>query len=409
MSSATIQITFELSRLLEGVDYIRHKFNNETISADQINNYLLEISQQIQAISPQHIKHDLFIMHPPPKRVLKLNKRRISILSPRKSGGHSLLMSPSKSARLSLKEESKSPDFIPSSDIEDGGGSRSNSEDEAVQNEVVQNIMNQPRFRVKTLREVQFEDLSLKKQCKLQFYSFSEPQTKYVPIPLDDQYPEELYVDTVRPEQQSQNMYSFPFSNSDALQCRYPDDEGANLQDFIKRKFHLNANVVKQWVNDRAALMDQMGSNGNGVADGKYRKFAVIDVRCHDFVGGNIPFCFNVDFEVFESMLNDLLIHFQYESDMVFHCMYSQHRGPRAAFWYWQKRRNWERRYPQKLRRQRVWVLDGGFKQWISDHILDGDLVANVQSKCWDEEYFPLTGREFFYRNDWRVPDSDHE
>ena len=427
------------------------------ISPHQISNYLLEISQQIQAISPEHIQNDLFIMHPAPKRVMKLNKRRISIVSPRRSGSSTILIpnhpsnpqsilhsnSHSNSySKLSSKsisplldvqavhglnavnEESKSPDShhevmsneLPlsstaldpsdeSQDDEDGAGPSSNSEDEAVQN-----ILKQPMFRVKTLREVQIEDLSLKKECESRFYAFSEPATKYIPIPLDDQYPDELYIETTESETvQNSNYFSFP----NPTMALYPDDEGANLQDFIGRKFHLNANIVKQWVSDRANLLRKMPLNENvdfGDSEGlKYRKFAVIDVRCHDFVGGNIPFCYNVNFEGFESMLNDLLIQFQYESDMVFHCMYSQHRGPRGAFWYWEHRRKWERRYPRKLRKQRIWVLDGGFKQWIGDHILDGDLVANVDSKYWDEEYFPLTGREFFYRNDWRVPDSDDD
>ena len=105
-------------------------------------------------------------------------------------------------------------------------------------------------------------------------------------------------------------------------------------------------------------------------------------------------------------IISDLLLKFQYESDVVIHCMYSQHRGPRAAYWYWRQRRKWEEKYKDKLPyKQRVWVLDGGFKQWLSDNILDSDLVTNYDSKYWDEEYFPLTGREFFYRDDWR-PDN---
>ena len=72
---------------------------------------------------------------------------------------------------------------------------------------------------------------------------------------------------------------------------------------------------------------------------------------------------------------------------------------------YWRARRDWEARFPDRLKgnRQRVWVLDGGFKQWITDcGTYDPDLVCNYDGEFWDDDYFPLTGREFFYLNDWK-------
>eukprot|EP01084_Bolivina_argentea_P174875 302886_1 len=69
-----LKITFELSRLLEGVDYIRNKYKTGDVSASQIDNYLQEISQQIQQISPNSIKNDLFTLQPAPKKVIAKKK-----------------------------------------------------------------------------------------------------------------------------------------------------------------------------------------------------------------------------------------------------------------------------------------------------------------------------------------------
>jgi len=89
--------------------------------------------------------------------------------------------------------------------------------------------------------------------------------------------------------------------------------------------------------------------------------------------------------------------------------MYSQHRGPRCAYWYWKQRRIWEKKYPNTLHKQRVWVLNGGFNKWVSQYVIDTDLVKNFERKYWDEETFPLTGREFFYTNDWKPPNVDDD
>lgn len=135
-----------------------------------------------------------------------------------------------------------------------------------------------------------------------------------------------------------------------------------------------------------------------------WRKFAIIDVRSYDFVGGNIPYCYHISFEnvlAFKKLLPAMLAKFEHYPYLIFHCMYSQYRGPRAAYFYWSARRKWEMQN-SCLFEQKIWILDGGFKQWISDYILDSSLVGNFDRLYWDEEFFPLTGREFFYNNDWK-------
>ena len=337
----------------------------------------MEISQQITAISPTNIKQDLFILHPPPKQVIEQNKKRISIIDD--------------------KESINDTDFK----------SQSNA--------------NHNNNNMLTLKKIQFDDLLEKKQNKQLFKSITQRTIECLPLPSNDKYPLELYNNITF---DTRNIMEFDYNTNNMHHIDtpiYPNDYiyPLSLKDFVDRKFHLRGDIVKKWIHDRVYLIDKIKSNTNQTnnnnndekmddGDGNniiYRKFSIIDVRCDDFVGGNIPYCYNVSFEIFEDVINDLLLKFEHDSDIIFHCMYSQHRGPRCAYWYWKERRKWEIKYGDKLHKQRIWVLDGGFKQWISDNVYDEDLVCNFNCKYWDDEYFPLTGREFFYRNDWKPTD----
>eukprot|EP01083_Nonionella_stella_P170658 581278_1 len=364
-----LKITFDLCRLLEGVEYIRDQYKAGQVRPSQIDNYLLQISQQIKAISPtNNIKNDLFLLNPPPKKVLEKNKRRISIAD-----------KPKKDTQID-HETSKALD------------------------------------KAKLMKQIQRSDLMDKRQCKQLFYHIDKPTRTYLPVASNEMYPVDLYN---RIEHCQTELVRYDYNtNSNSDVAIYPNDTkySITLQDFADRKFHINNNIVKRWITDRAYLMEKMEKKENQREDDEkqedlikavFRKFAIVDVRCHDFVGGNIPYCIKCEYDGFEAKLNDLLKLLEHESDVVFHCMYSQHRGPRAAYWYWRERRKWENKYKNKLHTQRVWVLDGGFKQWISDYVLDCDLVCNFDAKYWDDEYFPLTGREFFYRNDWKPQQTD--
>jgi len=131
-----------------------------------------------------------------------------------------------------------------------------------------------------------------------------------------------------------------------------------------------------------------------------------VDVRSHDFVGGNINGVFNCKFEELEQCMPKLLLQCESACDVIFHCMYSQHRAPRCAVKYWKSRRQWERKY-KLLHKQRVWVLEGGFKKWLSSFVKDSTLVRNFEESYWECQTFPLTGTEYFYCNDWKPDDTN--
>ena len=396
-------------------------FKDGYITPTQVDNYLSQISKQITNISPSNIDSKLYITQPPPKQVIDTNKKRISDEPKPK---------PIMDMRMAIKNMDLSSFpfgaiVTPQNNMTLSSPDYDNNDNDHKEEKVDTETLQSQNDGVMNMKQVQFEDLSAKKQCKELYFKISESVTnanKYIlPVPNGNyhRYPIELYNDI---KFDTDNYIQNDYNTNNLISIDtpiYPNDviKEPSLTDFIDRKFHLRPEIVKKWINDRAYLMDKLKQNDDGKDDDeedmeswmdiKYRKFAIIDVRCHDFIGGNIPYCYNINYEIFEEIIiSDLLTKFEYESDVVIHCMYSQHRGPRAAFWYWKQRRKWEEKYKHKLpNKQRVWVLDGGFKQWLSDNILDSDLVTNYDSKYWDDEYFPLTGREFFYRNDWR-PDN---
>ena len=56
-----------------------------------------------------------------------------------------------------------------------------------------------------------------------------------------------------------------------------------------------------------------------------------------------------------------------------------------------------------------MWLLEGGFKKFLDNYMMDSSLVVNYDKNYWDSETFPLTGREFFYADDWKPEELDDE
>jgi len=61
------------------------------------------------------------------------------------------------------------------------------------------------------------------------------------------------------------------------------------------------------------------------------RDWAVVDVRDDDFIGGHLPRCHHIPFSVFSDKLPTLLQELKDVKEVVFHCAFSQNRGPSAA------------------------------------------------------------------------------
>ncbi len=64
------------------------------------------------------------------------------------------------------------------------------------------------------------------------------------------------------------------------------------------------------------------------------KQTAIIDLRSHDFIGGNIPGCTNIEYEDFKPTLLDIMVKNASKKNIIFHCMYSQCRGIKTANFY---------------------------------------------------------------------------
>ena len=88
---------------------------------------------------------------------------------------------------------------------------------------------------------------------------------------------------------------------------------------------------------------------------------AVIDVRDHDHIGGHIAVSQHVPSQTLDVALPELVRTLKNKKRVVFHCMLSQQRGPKAARMYAEER---EKFGQQDWPEQEVLVLVGGFDSW---------------------------------------------
>ena len=76
--------------------------------------------------------------------------------------------------------------------------------------------------------------------------------------------------------------------------------------------------------------MDWMGSTEKEVGI----DYIVIDVRTEDFIGGNIRDAINIPHDEFVSNIPNIINNYYKTKNIIFHCMYSMHRGPECCDWY---------------------------------------------------------------------------
>ena len=138
----------------------------------------------------------------------------------------------------------------------------------------------------------------------------------------------------------------------------------------------------------RQALLSSSSSSPN---DNPLPALAIIDVRDSDYIGGHIATSTHVPSSTLDYNIPSLVRQLREKDVVVFHCMLSQQRGPGAALRYVRERERVvgkssvgiggenedsgpgvkgdekgedEVGEREKVRRQRIYVLQGGFQAW---------------------------------------------
>ncbi|KIO16236.1 hypothetical protein M407DRAFT_232903 [Tulasnella calospora MUT 4182] len=112
------------------------------------------------------------------------------------------------------------------------------------------------------------------------------------------------------------------------------------------------------------------------------KDYVVVDVRGHDFSGGNIVSCLQSPSEKFEEDVDELVGKTKDVPRVIFHCSMSQQRGPKAALVH--ATTDISTAQPeQSQNRQEILVLRGGFAEFQSAFKDDPELVEKWQKEVW--------------------------
>ncbi|KAI5955327.1 ibp1 [Candida jiufengensis] len=132
---------------------------------------------------------------------------------------------------------------------------------------------------------------------------------------------------------------------------------------------YIKPQTLYQWITNKSSP-----PNGNG-------KFAIIDVRDSDYVGGHIKGSWHYPSSNFQNSLEDLQNKL-YENDInnvIFHCMLSQSRGPSSTLKFLRsidsiKNSKLKEFLEKKLN---IYVLRGGFSHWQSEFGNDSNVTES--------------------------------
>lgn len=119
--------------------------------------------------------------------------------------------------------------------------------------------------------------------------------------------------------------------------------------------------------------------SGNG-------RFAVVDVRDSDYIGGHIRGCYHYPAGNFQSSLTHLqqrLVDNEID-DVVFHCALSQVRGPRSTLAFLRSLNDLPESERLSLEKINVHVLQGGFTSWQYKYGDDSSVTEDYAKDLWD-------------------------
>lgn len=116
------------------------------------------------------------------------------------------------------------------------------------------------------------------------------------------------------------------------------------------------------------------------------RKFAIVDVRDSDYIGGHIKGCYHYPSGNFQEKLPELrqrLLDSGIE-DVVFHCALSQVRGPKLTLRFLRSVAELEESQRKPFDLMNVWVLQGGFTSWQALYGGDESVTEDYKKDLWE-------------------------
>lgn len=130
-------------------------------------------------------------------------------------------------------------------------------------------------------------------------------------------------------------------------------------------------------------------------------KVAVVDVRDNDYVGGHVKDSIHAPIDQLDARMPELLRTLKDKDKVVFHCMLSQQRGPKAALAYARAKANEVAKQGEdkgeqaknddertrKFGGQEICVLEGGFGQWQSRYGDDKKLTEGYVKELWESVF----------------------
>lgn len=140
-------------------------------------------------------------------------------------------------------------------------------------------------------------------------------------------------------------------------------------------------------------------------ADQSRSKVAIVDVRDNDHVGGSIKGSQWVPINQLDARMPELLRVNSDKDRVVFHCMLSQQRGPKAALAYARAKASQKEKHankedtpdqvpadtkassagPGNVSEQEVCVLEGGFRAWQAYYGEDKNMTEGYVADIWED------------------------
>eukprot|EP01084_Bolivina_argentea_P256811 432538_1 len=116
----------------------------------------------------------------------------------------------------------------------------------------------------------------------------------------------------------------------------------------------------------------------------------IIDLRDPntDYKGGNIINAINIPYGEFIKSIGKCVNTYCDVDIIIFHCMYSKVRAPKACYQYLQYiNKNKKDNIKKQLKNQNVYLLVGGFRKWMDLHYsINNELIDNFDLKYWKQE-----------------------